>query len=77
MAHLPMTIPTQANHRLRSQKGFERRVEFTRRIKELGIVPCLNDLQGFRIAEEDEGTESSVERYREAVAIVMVAAPHK
>jgi hypothetical protein len=30
-----------------------------------------------RIAEEDEGTEFLIERYREAVAIVMVAAAHK
>ena len=72
-----MAFPAQSDHRLCSQESFERRIELTRRIEQLGIVPRQNDLQGFRIAEEDEGTEFLIERYRETVAIVMLAAAHK
>jgi hypothetical protein len=62
---------------LRSQERFQRCIQLARRIEQLGIVLCQNHPQGFRIAKEDEWTESLAERYREAVAIAMVAAPHK
>src|SRR5271165_6656080 len=72
-----MAIPTQSNHRLRSQERFEQPVQLTRRIEQLGIVACQNDLQGFGIAEEDDGRYFRAEGCCEGIAIAMAAAPHK